>query len=59
MVISRTTNTLADGTKKRIAYYCCGHGKIKDSVCNCNTIRVDKANEYVFNKISNYYLMIK
>ncbi|MFR4998365.1 MAG: recombinase family protein, partial [Clostridium paraputrificum] len=24
MVISRTTNKLADGTKKRIAYYCCG-----------------------------------
>ena len=53
MVISRTTNNLADGTKKRIAYYCCGAWKNKGtSVCNSNTIRVDKANEYVFNKIS-------
>lgn len=46
MVISRTTNKLADGTKKRIAYYCCGAWKNKGtSVCNSNTIRVDKANE--------------
>ena len=53
MVISRTTNKLADGTKKRIAYYCCGAWKNKGtSVCNSNTIRVDKANEYVFNKFS-------
>ena len=53
MVISRTTNKLADGTKKRIAYYCCGAWKNKGtSVCNSNTIRVDKANEYVFNKLS-------
>lgn len=52
MVISRTTNTLSDGTKKRIAYYCCGNWKNKGtSVCNSNTIRVDKANEYVFKKI--------
>ena len=52
MVISRTTNTLADGTKKRIAYYCCGNWKNKGtSVCNSNTIRVDKANEYVFKNI--------
>ena len=52
MVISRTTNTLADGSKKRIAYYCCGNWKNKEtSVCNSNTIRVDKANEYVFKKI--------
>lgn len=43
MVISRTTNTLADGSKKRIAYYCCGNWKNKGtSVCNSNTIRVDK-----------------
>ena len=52
MVISRTTNTLADGNKRRIAYYCCGNWKNKGtSVCNSNTIRVDKANEYVFKKI--------
>ena len=53
MVISRTTNKLADGTKKRIAYYCCGAWKNKGtSICNSNTIRVDKANEYVFSKLS-------
>ena len=54
MVISRTTNKLADGTKKRIVYYCCGAWKNKGtSVCNSNTIRVEKANEYVFNKLSS------
>lgn len=53
MVIMRTTNKLADGSKKRIAYYACGAWKNKGTaVCNSNTIRVDKANEYVFNKIS-------
>lgn len=53
MVIMRTTNKLADGSKKRIAYYACGAWKNKDTaVCNSNTIRVDKANEYVFSKIS-------
>ena len=53
MVIMRTTNTLKDGTKKRIQYYACGNWKNKGTaVCNSNSIRVDKANEYVFNKIS-------
>ena len=53
MVISRTTNKLADGTRREIAYYCCGKWKNKGTaVCNSNTIRVDKANEYVFSKIS-------
>ena len=53
MVIMRTTNTLKDGTKKRIAYYACGNWKNKGSaVCNSNSIRVDKANEYVFSKLS-------
>ena len=53
MVIMRTTNTLKDGTKKRIQYYTCGNWKNKGtSVCNSNSIRVDKANEYVFNRIS-------
>ena len=56
MVISRTTNKLDDSTKKRIAYYCCGNWKSKGtSVCNSNTIRVDKANEYVFNKLSELF----
>ena len=53
MVIMRTTNKLKDGTKKRIAYYACGNWKNKGTtVCHSNTIRCDKANEYVFGKIS-------
>lgn len=53
MVIMRTTNTLADGTKRRIAYYACGNWKNKGTaVCNSNSIRVDKANDYVFGKLS-------
>ncbi len=53
MVIMRTTNKLADGSKKRISYYACGSWKNKGTaVCNSNSIRVDKANEYVFSKIS-------
>ncbi len=56
MVIMRTTNKLADGTKKRIAYYACGNWKNKGTaVCNSNTIRVDKANDYVFGKISELF----
>ena len=53
MVIMRTTNTLKDGSKRRIAYYACGNWKNKGTaICNCNSIRVDKANEYVFSKLS-------
>lgn len=53
MVIMRTTNTLKDGTKKKIAYYACGNWKNKGiAICNSNSIRVDKANEYVFSKLS-------
>lgn len=53
MVIMRTTNTLKDGTKRRLEYYACGNWKNKGTaVCNSNAIRCDKANEYVFNKIS-------
>lgn len=53
MVISRTTNKMADGSKKRIAYYACGNWKNKGTaVCNSNSVRADKANEYVFNKLS-------
>ena len=49
----RTTNTLKDGTKKRIHTMHVEIGKIKGhAVCNSNSIRVDKANEYVFTKLS-------
>ena len=53
MVIMRTTNKLKDGTRRRLTYYACGNWKNKGTaVCNSNAIRCDKANEYVFNKIS-------
>jgi site-specific DNA recombinase len=53
MVIMRTTNTLADGSKRRLVYYACGAWKNKGTaVCNSNAIRVDKANDYVFSKIA-------
>ncbi|WP_243129261.1 zinc ribbon domain-containing protein [Hathewaya massiliensis] len=56
IVIMRTTNKLADGTKKRIVYYACGSWKNKGTeVCNSNTIMVDKANKYVFGKISELF----
>lgn len=53
MVISRTTNTLKDGTKKRIVYYACGNWKNKGTaVCHSNSIRVEKANKVVYREIS-------
>ncbi|MCT4509517.1 MAG: recombinase family protein [Tepidibacter sp.] len=52
MVCGRTTNKLKDGTKKVIKYYYCGNFKNKGSaVCKSNSIRADKANEYVFSRI--------
>ncbi|MGG7196041.1 recombinase family protein [Clostridium butyricum] len=53
MVIMRSTNTRKDGTKHRIEYYCCGAWKNKGTaVCHSNSINVNKANDYVFNKLS-------
>ncbi len=52
-VIMRTYAKRKDGTKRRNVYYCCGAWKNKgSSVCHSNAIRVDKANEYVFGKLS-------
>lgn len=53
MVISRSICTRKDGTKRRREYYCCGAWKNKGTaVCHSNSINVDKANEYVFGKLS-------
>lgn len=53
MVIMRTSRTRKDGTKRRLEYYCCGAWKNKGTaVCHSNAIRVDKANDYVFGKLS-------
>lgn len=52
MTISRTTNTLKDGTKKVEEYYACGAWKSKGTaVCNSNTIKINKADEYVLDKV--------
>ncbi|MFP3412949.1 recombinase family protein [Bacillus sp. SIMBA_074] len=52
MVVSRTVNKLKDGTRKTIEYYACGAWKNKGiSVCNSNTIRVDKAEAYIFERL--------
>lgn len=56
MVISRTTNKLKDGTKKRIAYYACGAWKNKGTaVCHSNMIRVEKANAVVFHELDKIF----
>lgn len=52
MVISRTTNRLKDGTKKVLTYYACGNWKNKGiAVCHSNSVRVEKANQYVYEQI--------
>ena len=51
MVIMRNGKNRKDGTKA--TYYACGAWKNKGTaVCNSNAINVDKANEYVFEKLS-------
>lgn len=56
MVISRTTNKLKDGTKKRITYYACGAWKNKGTaVCHSNMIRVEKANAVVFRELEKLF----
>lgn len=56
MVISRTTNTLKDGTKKKISYYACGAWKNKGtSVCHSNMIQVKKANAVVYRELEKVF----
>ncbi len=51
MVIMRNGKKRKDGTKA--TYYACGAWKNKGTVvCNSNAINLDKANEYVFGKLS-------
>ncbi len=57
MVASRTTNTLKDGTKRRIRYYSCGKFRNKGSVaCRANSVRADEAEKYVFDRIKKVML---
>lgn len=49
----RSSNTIKDGTKRRLSYYACGNWKNKGTaVCHSNSIRADKVNEFVFKKLS-------
>lgn len=51
MVISRNGKRKKDGMK--VAYYACGAWKNQGTaVCHSNAIRADKANEYVFDRLS-------
>ena len=53
MSASNTTNTLKDGTKKRIRYYSCGKFLQQgSSVCHANSIRADKAEPFVLERLS-------
>lgn len=53
MVIMRSTWKRKDGSKIKNEYYCCGAWKNKGTaVCHSNSINVNKANEYVFGKLS-------
>lgn len=52
MAASNTTNTLKDGTKKRIRYYSCSQFRNKGaSVCHANSIRADVAEKIVAEKL--------
>lgn len=52
MVVMRTVNKLKDGTRKTLEYYACGAWKNKGtSVCHSNTIRADKAEAYIFERL--------
>lgn len=52
MAASNTTNTLKNGTKKRIRYYSCSNFRNKGSkVCSANSVRADILEKYVMNRI--------
>ncbi|AUW63595.1 cassette chromosome recombinase CcrB [Staphylococcus hominis] len=52
MAASNTTNTLKDGTKKRIRYYSCSNFRNKGSkVCSANSVRADVLEKYVMDQI--------
>jgi site-specific DNA recombinase len=52
MAASNTTNTLKDGTKKRIRYYSCANFRNKGAkVCHANSIRADVAEKFVADRL--------
>jgi site-specific DNA recombinase len=53
MVIMRCSKKRKDGSRHRIEYYACGKWKNKGiAVCHSNAINVNKANAYVFGKLT-------
>ncbi len=56
MAASNTTNTLKDGTKKRIRYYSCSNFRNKGSkVCSANSVRADVLEKICYGSdIGNY-----
>lgn len=56
MVLSRTTNVLKDGTRRQLNYYACGNWKNKGTaVCHANSIRVEKANQVVYQELEKLF----
>ena len=51
MAASNTTNTLKDGTKKRIRYYSCNFRNKGSKVCSANSVRADVIEDYVMKQI--------
>ncbi|VTS88203.1 cassette chromosome recombinase B [Enterococcus hirae] len=52
MAASNVTNTLKDGTKKRIRYYSCSIFRNKGaSVCHANSIRAEQAETFVADRL--------
>ncbi|MBZ2406159.1 recombinase family protein [Liquorilactobacillus hordei] len=52
MAASNTTNSLADGTRKRIRYYSCANFRNKGTaVCHANSIRAEVAEQLVQEKL--------
>ncbi|WP_270215964.1 recombinase family protein [Enterococcus lactis] len=52
MAASNVTNTLKDGTKKRIRYYSCSVFRNKGaSVCHANSIRAEQAETFVADRL--------
>lgn len=52
MAASNTTNTLKNGTKRRIRYYSCANFRNKgSSVCHANSVRADAAEEFVLARL--------
>lgn len=58
MAASNTTNTLKDGTKKRMRYYSCSVFRSKgSSICHANSIRAEVAEAFVEERLKEVVLL--